>query len=282
MTDNLSIDREALISQALKHGFKQDMLERTPTYALVDLIREATNKGTSREETETFHSEEARMFPEVGEDFDHPEDQAFDPSLPPPPDLRSSRRQRRRHEHWHRSHQNRHSRRRVPHPEVEAHVSAIQQNLQDQKREEDFDDSATVVDMAHVTESGNPSDRKYKRFCELACVKKDLTDAIRRNTELLKTTLSRLDEDDVGVLKREIQSSQYQLNLVNGEIKQINHWFQEVYAERRSFYQSVLENSSDITGELTKHFERKMKNIEEYNRSMNEHSQQVVQETTSA
>jgi hypothetical protein len=165
-----------------------------------------------------------------------------------------------------------HRRKKSP-PETQPDLGSVVERLQDRKAEEDFDDKATVVDMEHITSTENPSDQKYKRFSFLICAKNELIAAIQNNTQLLQTHKDKLDPDDIAVIHGEIEKSQYQLNLVNAEIQEIQQWFHEVHVQKQIFYTEFLKNSTDISGELSSHFQRKVDNIQKYMQAMHDTSQ---------
>ena len=146
---------------------------------------------------------------------------------------------------------------------IQDYVKQTAEQVKTQEVEE-FDDGATVVDMNYVTTTTNPADQKYKRFQFLVCAKNDLVMAVKTNSALLQANLNQLDEDDVLVVKKEIESAQHQLNLVNNEIREINQWFQEMNAQRQSFYEQFLQKSHDVSGDLKNHFQKKMENIQKY------------------
>lgn len=141
------------------------------------------------------------------------------------------------------------------------------------KGDDDQDDTKTVVNMDFITSTENPSDQKYSRFSCLVAMKGDLIRSIKTNTALLQTNLTKFDSDDVAVVQREIAKSQHHLGLVNTEIREINQWFSEVHQQKYAFYQQFLQNSANVTGEMTSHFQRKMENIQKYMRAMHEQSQ---------
>jgi len=226
LADHRTVDREALIAEAVNRGFKEEVLQRSPTYTIVAMLQ--GNKGSSRDE--------------------------------------SSRRSRK------------HKRAHKPPPGVAKYVQGVTEKLEDTKHQQEFDDTATVVDMNYVTSTENPSDQKYKRFSFLVCAKNELIAAIKTNSSNLQANLDHLDEDDVATVKKEIQDSQYQLNLVNTEIKEIHQWFQEVHAQKQAFYEQFLKQSSDISGKLTSHFQRKMGNIQKYIGAMQEQAQLTVKD----
>jgi len=145
------------------------------------------------------------------------------------------------------------------------------QNVVDKLKEsadDDIDETATVVDMQYITTTNSPSDQKYKRFSSLVAVKNDLVKAITNNSMLLQDHMKHLDADDVLALKREIEQTQHQLKLVNCEIRDISQWFKEIHAQQHILYQQLLKKSSDMTGNLSQHFQRKMENIQRYMEDM--------------
>jgi gas vesicle protein len=75
------------------------------------------------------------------------------------------------------------------------------------------------------------------------------------------------------VIKKEIEQSQYQLNLVNTEIREIHQWFQELHAQKQSFYEQIVKKSTDMSGNITSHFQRKSDNIKKYIAAMQEQAQ---------
>ncbi len=141
------------------------------------------------------------------------------------------------------------------------------------KKAEADDDTKTVVNMDFMTKSQNSSDQKYNRFAFLVAAKNDLIKAIKTNSALLESHRTNFDEDDVQVIRREIEHSQYQLGLVNTEMREIQQWFSEVHQEKHVFYQQCLQSSADVSGHLTSHFQRKMENIQKYMRAMHDQAQ---------
>lgn len=154
-------------------------------------------------------------------------------------------------------------------PSINELVTKAHQELTHDE-EEDFDDTKTVVDMSHMTNTTNPADQKYKRFTFLVAAKNDLVNAIKTNSGLLQANMEHLDEDDVLTVQKEIAGIQHQLNLVNTEIREIFTWFREVNQAKAQFYEQFLKKSSDMSGNMTTHFQRKMANIEKYMTSMNQ------------
>jgi hypothetical protein len=215
---NNNVDRQALIKEALDHGFKEEVLQRAPTYAIMSMLQGRTKKDDRKHKKKSGGEEDG----------------------------------------------------------ISHHVKQVTEQLQKEIKADDVDDTATVVDMSFVTSTENPADQKYKRFTFLVCAKNDLVEAIKVNGNLLQSNLDRLDEDDIMTMKKEIAATQYQLNLVNTEIREIHQWFQEVHAQKQQFYEQFLKKSNDISGNLTSHFQRKTDNIKKYIASMQEQAQLQV------
>jgi len=206
MTDAKTVDRAALIKEAVEKGFNEESLQRQPTYTIMSMIAQKKKPEVKKEKS-------------------------------------------------------------VPKPSIEHLVKVANQEL---AAEEDFDDTKTVVDMGHVANTTNPADQKYKRFTFLVAAKNDLVNAIKTNSGLLQANMEHLDEDDVTTVQKEISGIQHQLNLVNQEIREINTWFQEMNQAKAQFYEQFLKKSSDMSGNMTTHFQRKMSNIEKYMTSMDQ------------
>lgn len=147
---------------------------------------------------------------------------------------------------------------------IKQSVRELRTAMAEQEEEQTFDDSATVVDMEHVTQTTNPADQRYKRFKGLRSLKKTLMESISINIRLLERSLDHLDEDDVAVVEREIADIQQKLKLVTLELREIHEWFESVHAQKQEFYQQFLKDSRDVTGNLTSHFTRKLKHIQKY------------------
>lgn len=210
MTDAKTVDRAALIKEAVEKGFSEESLQRQPTYTIMSMIAQ---KKKQKEKTETK-------------------------------------------------------------PSINELVTKAHQELTHD--EEDFDDTKTVVDMSHMTSTTNPADQKYKRFTFLVAAKNDLVNAIKTNSGLLQANMEHLDEDDVLTVQKEIAGIQHQLNLVNTEIREIFTWFREVNQAKAQFYEQFLKKSSDMSGNMTTHFQRKMANIEKYMTSMNQQNSDLT------
>ncbi len=143
-------------------------------------------------------------------------------------------------------------------------IRQVQEKIRAQTDAEDADETKTVVDMSYMTEHTNPADQKYARFQFLGHAKKDLLQAIKQNTTSLQVNLQQLDEDDVQIVKKEIAEAQARLQSVNVEMAEIHQWFQEIHTQRQVFYQQFLQNSTDVTGDMKTHFQRKLDNIQRY------------------
>lgn len=126
------------------------------------------------------------------------------------------------------------------------------------------DDNKTVVNMDFATSTANPAEQKYKRFGFLVGAKNDLTESIKRNTHQLEVCRQHLDGDDVLVIQKAIKDAQYQFSLVEQEMHEIHQWFCEVNQQKQAFYQEFLRQSSDLTGDITAHFQLKLNGIQKY------------------
>lgn len=136
--------------------------------------------------------------------------------------------------------------------------------LEQQQQVEVEDDNKTVVNMDFVTSTANPAEQKYKRFGWLVAAKNDLTESIKRNTHQLEVCRQQLDVDDVLVIQKAIKDAQYQFSLVEQEMHEIHQWFCEVNQQKQAFYQEFLRQSSDLTGDITAHFQLKLNGIQKY------------------
>lgn len=158
--------------------------------------------------------------------------------------------------------------------EVTAAATSAAVRLHSVERKDQEPDTQTVIDLEHVTETKNPADQKYHRFRGLAAMKHDLEASVQVNGRLVTTHRSHLDEDDVLAVQREIEQTQYQLSLVNKEMREILTWFNEVMEQKRVFYKEFVSGSSDMSGNLTSHFQKKLENIQQYMSEMQKLQQQ--------
>jgi hypothetical protein len=143
---------------------------------------------------------------------------------------------------------------------------------QDKAMDEDNDDTMTVVDMSHVTSTENPGDQKYTRFKFLVCAKNEMVKAIDINTKLKSANKDKLDADDLYVIDRDIKEAQENLKLIITEMRELHTWFQEVQAQKKVFYQKLSSRMVDISGNLAVHFQKKMENIDDYLKRLEEES----------
>lgn len=155
-------------------------------------------------------------------------------------------------------------------PPLKADVADAMCSIEDNEHNED--DTRTVVNMDHVTSTTNPADQKYKRFSFLISARNELLKAIRTNTDLLNNTSKDLDPDDILAVRHDIEQAQFQFDLIDKEIREIHQWFSEVQHQKQVFYEQFLKKSTDLTGNLTAHFQQKMLNIQKY---VNEMTQQL-------
>lgn len=229
-------NREALIREAVSLGYREDEIQRTPTYVIVSMVAERKKKKKKKDK-----DRDDPQPPRTGaEDV-----QVYAEQLK---DLGQT-------------------------------VERLQENkLALTSSEDPHDDAKTVVNMDFITSTENPSDQKYKRFAFLVAAKNDLIKAIKTNTALVQSTASELDEDDVLVMRHDIQQAQHQLDLVNREMREIHQWFAEVHQQKHVFYQQFLQRSADLTGNLSSHFQRKMENIQKYMQAMTEQAQLQVKD----
>jgi hypothetical protein len=78
------------------------------------------------------------------------------------------------------------------------------------------------------------------------------------------------------VVRHDLQHNQMQLELVSREMRDIHQWFSEVHQQKHVFYQQFLLKSTDLTGQLKTHFQRKMDNIQKYMVALTEQTQLQV------
>lgn len=129
------------------------------------------------------------------------------------------------------------------------------------------DDNRTVIDLKFA-QSANPSDAKYKRFMQLHAIKLQLLRAIAENTKLLQDYRVSFDADDVVCLEGAIGQQQQQLRSVADEMRDIFEWFRTVCSERDRVYTEVTKKTIDPSNQVKGHFQRKLDNIQEYIRVM--------------
>ena len=135
------------------------------------------------------------------------------------------------------------------------------------------DDTVTVVDMSHVTNTNNPNDQKYQRFTFLVNAKNSISKAIEVNSKLLDANGDKLDVDDKFVMKEEISKSQEHLRLIFIEMKELQVWFQEMHEIKKHFYEKLSGRVVDVSGNLVCHFTKKMENIDRYVKELHEESE---------
>lgn len=232
-------DHDTLVREAVSLGYKEDQIVRMPTYVIASMVAERKKKKKKH------HAHDGKPPRTGAEDVRVYEEQLTDVE-----------------QTVHRLHEAR---------------LATPSNVEEALGPADaLDDAKTVVNMDFVTSTDNPSDQKYQRFSFLVAAKNDLILAIKKNTALLSTEAQQLDQDDVAVMQHDIAQAQAQLALVNREIRDIHQWFAEVHQQKHVFYQQFLKRSTDLTGNLSTHFQRKIENIQKYMRSMSEHAQLQV------
>jgi hypothetical protein len=135
------------------------------------------------------------------------------------------------------------------------------------------DDTVTVVDMSHVTNTKNPNDQKYQRFIFLVNAKNSISKAIEVNSKLLEANGDKLDADDKFIMKEDISKSQEHLKLLFIEMKELQVWFQEIHEIKKNFYEKLSGRVVDVSGNLVCHFTKKMENIDRYVRELHEESE---------
>lgn len=138
---------------------------------------------------------------------------------------------------------------------------------QPQTPEDVIDDNRTVIDLKFA-QSANPSDAKYKRFMQLHAIKLQLLLGIAENTKLLQEYRTSFDADDVVCLEGSIGQQQQQLRSVADEMRDIFEWFRTVLSERDRVYTEVAKKTIDPSNQVKSHFQRKLDNIQEYIRVM--------------
>lgn len=228
-----ALAHDNLIREAVSLGYRQEELERTPTYVIASMVAERKKKKKKHDKKkDKTGAEDVQIYAEQLADLGQSVNRLNEAKLTAP--------------------------------------------LVGEVAKEPDDDTRTVVNMDFITSTENPSDQKYKRFSFLVAAKNDLIKAIKTNTALLQSVAKDLDEDDVMVVRHDIQQAQYQLDLVNKEMREIHQWFVEVHQQKQIFYQQFLQRSADLTGNLSTHFQRKVENIQKYMRTMIEQTQLQV------
>lgn len=143
-------------------------------------------------------------------------------------------------------------------------VKKYTEQVYDQLEQGDDDDTQTVFDMEHLTSSNTPADQKYNRFKQLKKIKKHLEKALIQNSEVLKDFRDRMDPDDILKFEETLNQNKKDIELAKVELLEIDQWFKDAYKDRLSFYQHLIAKSSDVTGQLTDHFQVKILAIQKY------------------
>ncbi len=154
-------------------------------------------------------------------------------------------------------------------PSLDQYVKMTTQALKPRDLDE-VDDTKTVIDMSHVTTTSNPIDKNYKRFQMLSQYKNELISAIQINSTLFQEHQKQLDEDDAAIMQQEIAHIQKQLSEVTAEMRELHQWFIDTNLLKQSFYEQFLKNSKDVSGALSSHFQKKLDNIHQYMKSIQE------------
>ncbi len=132
--------------------------------------------------------------------------------------------------------------------------------------EESFeDDTATVIDMPVFDNTG---DKNYNRLQFLMETQKSLRSAIDSNMSALKTCSNDFENDDIVVLRKEIDCAQTHLRLIDPELKDLKMWFATQRAQKLEFYKTIAPRLVDTSGELTTHFKNKMIKIDNQLKSL--------------
>jgi cytochrome c551/c552 len=145
----------------------------------------------------------------------------------------------------------------------------ISQKLQEiQPMEEHYqedDDTGTVIDMPLFD---NPGDKNYSRLQFLVETQKSLKSAIESNISALKTCTNDFENDDIVVLRKEIDCAQTHLRLIDPELRDLKLWFAGQRAQKLEFYKAIAPKLVDTSGELTTHFKNKMMKIDNQLKSL--------------
>jgi hypothetical protein len=122
------------------------------------------------------------------------------------------------------------------------------------------DTAESVIDMPTYSNLG---DKNFARLEFLIETQKSLKRAVEDNTAALNGCVSEWEADDILVLRKEIDSSQTHLRLMEPEIQELKVWFAGQRHQKLEFYKSVAPKLVDVTGGLDKHFRPKMMRIDQ-------------------
>ncbi len=122
------------------------------------------------------------------------------------------------------------------------------------------DTAESVIDMPTFS---NVGDKNFARLEFLLETQKSLKRAVEDNTAALNACVSEWEADDIVVLRKEIDSSQTHLRLMEPEIQELKLWFAGQRHQKLEFYKSVAPKLVDVTGGLDKHFRPKMMRIDQ-------------------
>jgi hypothetical protein len=130
---------------------------------------------------------------------------------------------------------------------------------------QEIDDTATVIDMPAFD---NPGDKNYSRLQFLLEAQKSLRAAIDSNVSALETCANDFENDDIVVLRKEIDSAQTHLKLIDPELRDLKIWFARQRAQKLEFYKSIAPKLVDTSGNLTPHFKNKMMKMDHQLKSL--------------
>jgi hypothetical protein len=131
---------------------------------------------------------------------------------------------------------------------------------------QDNTDAETVIDMP-LGES--IADSKYLRFQFLSKTQQTLTEAIQANSSALSKCSNEFEEDDIVVLRKEIDSASTYLRLIEPELASLKSWFSGQQAQKLDFYKNIAPTLIDTSGELTTHFRNKITTLDHQLKSLN-------------
>jgi hypothetical protein len=257
------VSRETLLSLAMQNNMDLDTVARLPTYTLRQKLARMTNDPTP------LH---ARLGDGDG-DGDGDATTSFPVTVVPETCVLATATDTVRPQQ--------HTHHRTVLPSFSTHVTttALNENTSGGGGSSnigllDADDTQTVVDMAHVTDTTNPADQKIARFLFLQDAKQSLRAANRQNVELKNMNKQALAEDDLTVLNDEIATNCRQVAAIENETIEIQVWFEEMQVQQSMFYQNMISHCVDLSGNVKTHFEKKLQALNEYSQFVSQHTTQ--------
>jgi len=121
----------------------------------------------------------------------------------------------------------------------------------------------TLVDVSHLDAQASPLVQRIRRFHELHKMTVDLVQACDNNRKVLQSASSRLDKEDLQVLRHNLEQARRQHQTAYTEMQEICQALKDDLATRQVEYRDLNQQWFHVNNDVREHFLTRIQKLEQ-------------------